>query len=176
MDQGPRGPGRRRATKRPPRCVRRGSSADATPRSAGFRRGNPRRGASVRRRSPACRRLPPGLSRTPPGSLRNPADRRELGARAPSVTIGAWRELGARAISLRDFQVFPPWLEPNPRFFPSGGHLPGRIVQCGNYPCVFRCLIFAQMGGTFCLCACARAPPPPPCSAGPKNTLNTKQF
>ena len=142
------------------------------PRAAGFRRGNPRRGASVRRRSPACRRLPPGLSRTPPGSLRNPADRRELGARAPSVTIGAWRELGARAISLRDFPIFPPWLEPNPRFFLE----PGRIVQCANYPCVFRGLFFSQMGRTFCLCVCVRGTPLPLTALGPKNTPNTKGF
>ena len=82
----------------------------------------------------------------------------------PSVTVGAWRELGARAISLRDFPIFPPWLEPKPRFFLQ----PGRIVQCANYPCVFRGLFFSQLGGTFCLCVCVRARPPPPCSAGPK--------
>ena len=113
-----------------------------------------------------------GSAGTPPGSLRNPADRRESGARAPSVTIGAWRELGARAISLRDFPIFPPWLEPNPRFFLE----PGRIVQCANYPCVFRGLIFSQMEGTFCFCVCARGPPPspPPYSAGPKKARESK--
>ena len=53
------------------------------------------RGTEMQRTSKAglaFRRLPPGLSRNPPAPLRNPADRRESGARALSVTIGAWRE------------------------------------------------------------------------------------
>ena len=74
----------------------------------------------------------------------------------PSVTVGAWRELGARAISLRDFPIFPPWLEPKPRFFLE----PGRIVQCANYPCVFRGLFFFANGRYFSL-LCVRGSPPP---------------
>ena len=126
-------------------------SADAAPRAAGFRR------ASRGLRRGRC-----GIPRTGGSWARAP----------PSVTIGAWRELGARAISLRDFPIFPPWLEPKPRFFLE----PGRIVQCANYPCVFRGLFFSQMGGTFCLCVCVRGTPLPLTALGPKNTPNTKGF
>ena len=146
----------RPATQRPPAAPAAVRRPTQSPRSAGFRRGKPRRGASVRRRSPACRRLPPGLARTPPGSLRNPADRRELGARAPQRDD--WRVAGARGARdfLKGFSNFPPLAgAKTPIFSRTWAHCTMRQL-----PVRFPGPVFFANGRYFSL-LCVRGSPPP---------------
>ncbi len=124
-------------------------SADAAPRAAGFRR------ASRGLRRGRC-----GIPRTGGSWARAP----------PSVTIGAWRELGARAISLRDFPIFPPLAgAKSPIFSRTWAHCTMRQL-----PVRFPGPVFFANGRYFLPLRVRERDPPPPYSAGPKKARESK--
>ena len=156
---------------RPPRFVGR--------RNPAFRRFPARKPAPGRFRPPTQPRVPPASAGPLADSAGVPAESRgPAGAGRARPQRDDWRVAGARGARdfLKGFPSFPPLAGAKSPIFPLRGSLTWAHCTMRELPVRFSGPDFCA-NGMYLLPLCVRESPPlPPCSAGPKNTLNTKQF